>query len=298
VSPDGRARRVDLLPYCLALPILLYEAGLLLYPIAQGVATSFTRTEVGGGAGAWVGLANYQRMLADAGFWRVLQTTLLYSVSLIAVALGGGLGAALVLNRAFRGRTLARGLMTLPWAFPDVATVLVFAWMLNPTFGVMNVFARLLPGVRQNPTWLLDPGLAFLAIVLITAWKAFPFYSLVILAALQTVPAELYEAARVDGAGPLQSFRSVTWPAILPTLSLLAVLASIFSVRQFTIIFLLTGGGPSGATETLVVRIYNTAFRFYDFSYGAAIGVAGFVLALAVALLFLALQRRQEAQLA
>jgi multiple sugar transport system permease protein len=162
----------------------------------------------------------------------------------------------------------------------------------------MNVFARLLPGVRQNPTWLLDPGLAFLAIVLITAWKAFPFYSLVILAALQTVPAELYEAARVDGAGPLQSFRSVTWPAILPTLSLLAVLASIFSVRQFTIIFLLTGGGPSGATETLVVRIYNTAFRFYDFSYGAAIGVAGFVLALAVALLFLALQRRQEAQLA
>jgi len=298
VRVDGGGRRLDLLPYLLALPILAYEGALLLYPIAQGVATSFTRTEVGGGAGAWVGLANYQRMLGDAGFWRVLQTTLLYSVSLIAVALGAGLGAALVLNRAFRGRTLARGLMTLPWAFPDVATVLVFAWMLNPTFGVMNVFARLLPGVHQNPTWLLDPGLAFFAIVLITAWKAFPFYSLVILAALQTVPAELYEAARVDGAGPLQSFRSVTVPAILPTLSLLAVLASIFSVRQFTIIFLLTGGGPSGATETLVVRIYNTAFRFYDFSYGAAIGVAGFVVALAVALLFLALQRRQEAQLA
>jgi multiple sugar transport system permease protein len=137
-----------------------------------------------------------------------------------------------------------------------------------------------------------------LSVVLITAWKAFPFYGLVLLAALQTVPGELYEAARVDGAGALRVFRSVTLPGILPTLLLLVVLACIFSFRQFTIIFLLTGGGPSSATETLVVRVYNTAFRFYDFSYGAAIASVGFLVTLAIAFVFLGVQRRQEAEVA
>ena len=119
-----------------------------------------------------------------------------------------------------------------------------------------------------------------------------------ILAALQTVPAELAEAARVDGATRTQAFFAVTLPVISPTLLLLTVLASIYSFKQFTIIWLLTGGGPSGATETIVIRIYNTAFRFYDFSYAGVLGVAGFVLALTVALLFLAVQRRQELEVA
>jgi multiple sugar transport system permease protein len=223
-----------------------------------------------------------------------MRTTIVYMVAVIVVAIGVGLGSALVLNRAFKGRTLARALMTMPWSFPDVPTVLIFLWMLNPSFGVMNIFARLLPWVNENPTWLLDRNLAFVSVVLITAWKGFPFYSLVILAALQTVPAELTEAARVDGASHRQAFFAVTLPAISPTLLLLTVLAAIFSFKQFTIIWLLTGGGPSGATETVVVRIYNEAFRFYDFSYAAVIGVAGFLLALTISLVFLAVQRRQE----
>jgi multiple sugar transport system permease protein len=204
----------------------------------------------------------------------------------------------LLLNRHFPGRTMARAVMTMPWAFPDVPAVLTFIWMLNPNFGVMNVFARWLPGVDSNPTWLLDPQLAMLSIVLITAWKGFPFYSLVILAALQTVPQDLNDAARVDGANRFQAFRSVTLPGIMPTLLLLVILALIFSFKQFTIIYLTTGGGPAGATETIVVRVYNTAFRFYDFSYAAAIGVTGFFLALIVALVFILVQRRQDMEIA
>ena len=115
-----------------------------------------------------------------------------------------------------------------------------------------------------------------------------------ILAALQTVPAELAEAAHVDGATRTQEFFAVTLPVISPTLLLLTVLASIYSFKQFTIIWLLTGGGPTGATETIAIRIYNTAFRFYDFSYAGVLGAAGFVMALTVALVFLAVQRRQE----
>jgi multiple sugar transport system permease protein len=136
-----------------------------------------------------------------------------------------------------------------------------------------------------------------LSIVVISAWKAFPFYSLVILAALQGVPSERYEAARVDGASALQLFRHIIIPGIAPTLLLLVVLAAIFSFKQFTIIFLLTGGGPAGSTETLVVRIYNTAFRFYDFSYSATLGVAGFLMAMSIVLVFIAAQRQDEAEL-
>ena len=128
---------------------------------------------------------------------------------------------------------------------------------------------------------------------MIASWKAFPFYSLVILAALQSVPQELYEAATVDGANPIQLFRHITLPGIGTTLELLVVLAMIFSFKQFTIIFLMTGGGPSGATETIVMRIFNTAFRFYDYSYATAIGVAGFVVSLVIAFFFVVLQARR-----
>lgn len=296
-QPRRRRPRPAVLPYLLALPIVAYEGLFILYPIYQGLRSSFFRQAVGRPE-RWAGWANYERLLMDNAFWGVMGTTLVYMVAVIGVAIGVGLGSALVLNRAFKGRTLARALMTMPWSFPDVPTVLIFLWMLNPSFGVMNVFARLLPWVETNPTWLLDRNLAFLSVVLITAWKGFPFYSLVILAALQTVPAELTEAARIDGATHRQAFFAVSLPAISPTLLLLTVLAAIFSFKQFALIWLLTGGGPSGATETIVIRIYNTAFRFYDFSYAAVLGVAGLLLALTVALVFLAVQRRQEMEVA
>jgi multiple sugar transport system permease protein len=288
-----RGVRRNWLPYALAVPILAYEIVFILYPITQGIASSFTRTDVGRPV-TFVGVANYQRMLTDPSFWIVVVHTLVYMLCVIGVSIGGGLASALLFNRRFVGRVLARGLLTLPWSFPDVPTVLVFVWILNPQFGVMNVFARLLPWVQQNQRWLLDARLAMVSIVLISAWKAFPFYSLVLLAALQSVPSERYEAARVDGANALQLFRHIIIPGITPTLLLLVVLAAIFSFKQFTIIYLLTGGGPAGSTETLVVRIYNTAFRFYDFSYSATLGVAGFLMAMSIVLLFMAAQKHQD----
>jgi multiple sugar transport system permease protein len=288
-------RRRNLLPYLLAGPILAYEVIFILYPIGQGIASSFTRTDVGRPV-TFVGTANYQRMLTDPAFWIVVVHTLVYMLGVIGVSIGAGLLSALLFNRRFVGRVLARSLLTLPWSFPDVPTVLVFVWILNPQFGVMNVFARVLPWIQQNQRWLLNGDLAMLSIVLISAWKAFPFYSLVILAALQGIPSERYEAARVDGANALQLFRHIIIPGITPTLLLLVVLAAIFSFKQFSIIYLLTGGGPAGATETLVVRIYNTAFRFYDFSYSATLGVAGFVMAMSIVLLFIAVQKHDETE--
>jgi multiple sugar transport system permease protein len=287
-------RRLHLLPYALALPIVLYEIALIVYPIAQGVYGSFQQIELAASSPpTWVGLANYQRMFSDPEFWKVMRITLIFTALVIVVAISAGLVTALLFNRPFRFRPLARAMLMLPWAFPEVPVVMIFIWILSPQFGVVNIPVRLIPGITTNPQWLQVPTLAMAWVVLIASWKAFPFYSLVILAALQSVPQELYEAAEVDGASRWQLFWNITLPGIWTTLELLIVLASIFSFKQFTIIYLMTGGGPSGATETIVMRIFNTAFRFYDYSYATALGVAGFVVSLIITSFFIVLQARR-----
>jgi multiple sugar transport system permease protein len=290
-------RRMHMLPYALALPIVLYEVALIVFPILQGIYGSFQRIELAANAPpTWIGLANYRRMFSDPSFWQVMQTTLIFTALVIVVAISAGLLTALLFNQSFRFRGVARAALMLPWAFPEVPVVMIFIWILSPQFGVVNLLVRWIPGVTTNPQWLQVPWLAMGWVVLIASWKAFPFYSLVILAALQAVPEELYEAARVDGASRLQLFWYITVPSIRTTLELLVVLASIFSFKQFTIIYLMTGGGPSGATETIVMRIFNTAFRFYDYSYATAFGVAGFVVSLVIAFFFIILQSRQAAE--
>jgi multiple sugar transport system permease protein len=299
VNTKRPRRRVHWLPYALVLPIVIFEGALIIYPIFQGIYDSFRTIELATNRPPeWVGLANYQRMLSDPAFWKVMQVTVIFTGLVILVAVGAGLFTALLFNRPFRGRPVARAALMMPWAFPEVPVVMIFIWILSPQFGVVNVFARMIPGVNQNPQWLQVPVLAMGWVVLIASWKAFPFYSLVILAALQSVPQELYEAGTVDGANPIQLFRNITLPSIGTTLELLVVLAMIFSFKQFTIIYLMTGGGPSGATETIVMRIFNTAFRFYDYSYATAIGVAGFLVSLVIAFFFVVLQARRAREFA
>ncbi|MEP7356165.1 MAG: sugar ABC transporter permease, partial [Anaerolineales bacterium] len=174
-------RRVNWLPYALVLPIVVFECAMIVYPILQGFYDSFRQIELASNKPAkWIGLANYQRMLADPTFWKVMQTTLLFTGLVIIVAVGAGLFTALLFNRAFFFRPVARALLMMPWAFPEVPVVMVFVWILSPQFGVVNILARMVPGVTQNPQWLQVPVLAMGWVVLIASWKAFPFYSLVL----------------------------------------------------------------------------------------------------------------------
>lgn len=292
--PRGWNRR-NSLPYTLVFLIVAYLGVFILFPIAQQFLTSFSNNVVGVDKVTWVGLRNYERLFEDDDFWFAVQVTFTYMVFVVAGAVSLGLVAALLLNRKFRGRNLARSAIAVPWAFPEISAVLVFLWMCNPTFGVLNIFARLFPGIDANLNWLSDPNLAMPLVIALSIWKAFPFTFLVILAALQAIPREIYEAAEVDGANPLQALRHITIPEITPTLLLMAVLMSIFSFKQFTLIWLTTGGGPyGGITETLVLRIYQTAFRFFDLAYGATLGVSGFVIVLGLTLLFVYAQQRQD----
>lgn len=288
-------RQRNSLPYILVFLIIAYLSVFILFPITQQFLTSFSNNVVGVDAVQWVGLRNYERLIEDDDFWFAVRVTFTYMAFVVAGSVSLGLAAALLLNRTFRGRSVARSAIAIPWAFPEISAVLVFLWMCNPTFGVMNVFARLIPGIDENLNWLSDPNLAMPLVILLSVWKAFPFTFLVILAALQAVPRDLYEAAQVDGAGRLQQFRFITIPEIAPTLMLMGVLMCIFSFKQFTLIWLTTGGGPyGGITETLVLRIYQTAFRFFDLAYGATLGVAGFLIVLGLTLLFVWVQNRSD----
>ena len=280
------------LAYILAVPLVLYEAIFLFYPMAEGVRDSLSSVETGSTTQTWVGLANYQRMFSDPVFWQSIQNTVTYALSVIVLALSVALGTALLMNRAFRGRAIFRAVLTTPWAFPDIPTAIAFVWMMSPPNDLLGEVARWIPGVRATPLWLQDPTWSLVSIILISVWKGFPFYSLVILSALQGVSAELYEAAKVDGANVWDRFRNVTYPGILPTLMLLALLAFIFAFQQFTLIWKTTGGGPVDATQTISIMIYNTAFQFFDYSYASAVGVAGFVLSMLAAILFIILERR------
>jgi multiple sugar transport system permease protein len=287
---SSRKWRRTSFPYALLAPIVIFEAIFVVYPIIKGAILSTETTQAG--KTTFVGLANFREMINNPTFWSSLTTTFEFTFSMVLVWLVLGLGVGLLMNWSFKGRSFIRGLLALPWAIPDIPVVVTFTMMLDPNFGVLNRFISLILGVNHHIQWFAVTDLAFLAIVMMVGWKGFPFFGLIFLASLQGIPDDLYEAAQVDGAGMFRRFRYVTFPAILPTTVLLAVLAFIFSFQQFTIIYLSTGGGPGVATSTLSVSIYLNAFEYFDYNYASAIAVVGLFLALVVTLLFIFVERR------
>ncbi len=284
------------LPYLLTLPIILLVALLVVYPISQAIWTSLTDKTLGAAVDEkinFVGLRNYNSLLHSPTFLASLRITTTYALLNVVFSVGAGLLTAILVNKKFRGRGGIRALMTAPWAFPDIASVIIFIWILNSAFGVVGILNQHLP-FDTSGGWLTSSPYAFVSIIVMSMWKTFPFYSIVFLAALQGVPEDLTEAATVDGAGPFQRFKTVTLPSIRPTFVLLALLAFIFAFRQFSMIYLTTGGGPERDTETLVLAVYNTAFKYYDLALSSAIGVVGLIFTFLIAVAFLTLQSRAE----
>ena len=272
------------------MPILVFELVFVVYPIIRGILLSFHQTSFG--VTKFVGLAQYRQMWHDPVFWSSVRTTFEFTFVMTAVWITLGLAVAMLMNWSFPGRGFVRAILAIPWAVPDIPVVLTFAIMLDPNFGILNRFASFIPGVNHHIQWLSAPNLAFIAIIIMVGWKGFPFFALILLSSLQTIPDDLYEAARVDGAGPVRRFRSITLPELRPTLGLLAVLGFIFSFQQFSLIYLSTGGGPGTDTSTLSITIYNQAFEFFNYNYASAIAVVGLLIAVVGTVLYIFVQRR------
>ncbi|MCE3551393.1 sugar ABC transporter permease [Pseudonocardia sp. RS11V-5] len=287
------ARRAGGFGLALVAPTVLLLLLVQAYPLVEGLRLSFTQTALARPrAGSYVGLDNYAELLADPRLGKILWVTLVYTVASVLGSLVLGLVAAMVMNVGIRGRGLLRAILTVPWAAPGVATALVFIWMLDSQYGITNWALTRLPFVDSYQRWLNDPALAMPAVVAVTIWKVFPFAAIALLAALQAIPGELYEAAKVDRATALNRFRQVTMPGIAPTVLTLALFLTIWSFRRFELIWLLTGGGPVDATNTLMIDLYRESFRNRQLGYGSAIGVVGLVLSVAAAVVYFVVSRR------
>lgn len=298
MSNDGNQRSVlALAPYLFIGAAVLYLLAFAGMPLLEGVWLSFTDTQLlNPSGGEFVGAQNYAALFNDSGFLRSLLTTVFYTIATVGGSLLFGTGAAVALNEEFPGRAAVRAILVFPWAVPAVAAALIFTWIYNKDSGILNL-SLLRIGVH-GPGWLVDPAWAFFAVTVVSIWKMFPFVLLVVLAALQAVPEELHEAARIDGADAISRFRTVVMPFLLPTLRITALLMTIWAFRRFEIIWLLTQGGPVDSTNTLVIDVYRQAFVNFELGRGAAMGVVGLSLSTAVTVIFFYVDRsaaRREA---
>jgi multiple sugar transport system permease protein len=241
----------------------------------------------GGRASTFVGLANYRRFLEDPFFWNALRNTTLFTLGSVALHLVLGVAVALLLAQAIKGRTFFRIVGLVPWMLSSVVVATLWRWMYNPQFGVINdMLSRVgLPHLAQT-AWLGEIHLALPAVIFANAWRGFPFVMIMVLAGLQAIPREQYEAASVDGAGGLAVLRYVTFPHLRFILTISIVLDTIWTFKYFDLVQVMTGGGPANSTEVLTTLVYRNAFEFLEVEYASAIAVFMFLILLAFTLVY------------
>ena len=257
---------------------------LIVGPALYAISLSFYEQQSLTSDPVWVGFANYARVLASGEFWNALWNGFVYAMAAIVLQVVLGIGFALLLHQPFYGRSLLRGLAFLPYLLPTVVAVLTFKWMIDGSLGIVTI---VLDTLGLPPIyWFETESAAMVSVILVSVWLWTPFVTTTFLAGLQTVPVQLYEAARVDGAGPVRRFFHVTLPALRPILIVIILLRGVWMFNKFDIIWLTTGGGPLGATEHLPVLAYRQAFTLFDLGSGAAIATLSFLVLLVIVTLY------------
>lgn len=280
-------------PWAYLAPSLLIIALVMLVPLVLGLSYSFQSMNLlKPGEAAFVGLDNYAALWADRKFWRALQTTVVWTFVSLGLQFFLGLGLALLLNSDFPGKRLFQALVFLPWAVPTFLTALTWAWLFNPVIGPLPHWMAGL-GILPEPFNILgDPQLAIFGPIAANVWFGVPFFAITLLAALQSIPSELYEAAEIDGASLWQSFTKITLPFLAPMMVITLMLRTIWIANFADMVFIMTAGGPANSTQILSTYIFTTAFKKLDFGYASALAVALLALLLVYALVVLALRRK------
>ena len=278
--------------YAFLAPVVAFLAAVIVFPLGYAFWTSLHR--IRGLNASFVGLGNYERIYADEAFWHSLGVSLRFTGIAVALHIVLGLALALLLNQMRVARTPLRILFLTPWMVAPAIGATIWLWLLEPQFGVVNFLLRAVGAVDAPIAWLGEPGAAFASVVMVDVWRGIPFVMLLMLAGLQTIPPEQYEAAAIDGANAWQRFRYVTLPNLRYLLVVASTLDIINTIRHYDIIGVMTGGGPAGATEVLPALLYNTAFRGNRFGEAAAIGVTLLVIVLAFSVVYLRVARPER----
>lgn len=254
--------------YVLVLPSALAVLVVNLYPLIYTFVISFQKYTLSTPAPTFVGLQNYARLMSDPEVWHSIQVSAIFTLLSVSLSFAIGLLLALILNRPLRGRAVIRSLFIVPWAIPAFVAALIWAWMYNDQFGIVGALLR--QAGMSRPPIFLSRDYALWSLIVVMVWKSFPFQLVILLAGLQAIPADLYEAAAVDGAGAWRRFRSITVPLLRPVAVISILLAVINAFHYFPIPWILTRGGPSAATNVMPIATYQIAFGSGDLGYGAA----------------------------
>ena len=258
--------------YLVNAPMIIYLACFLAFPMVWGLYMSFTNKTIGNPA-SFVGFKNYIRLLGDAEYRRSILNTVFFTAVSILVKTVLGMLMALSLNQKFKGRNIARALLMIPWTLPNIVVVYNWRWIFNSTGGIANYILKSLHITNTDIIWFGSAGLAMITIIVANVWRGTPFFGVSILAKLQTIPKDYYEAAEIDGAGLWQKFRHITLPEVKDVTILSALMSTIWTINEFETVWLLTGGGPNGTTEVMNVYSYKTAMRSMMLGRGIAVAV-------------------------
>ncbi|MGA7866658.1 MAG: sugar ABC transporter permease [Stellaceae bacterium] len=285
VSLSGWLDRESVFSWLMMAPPLLFLAALVGYPFCYGILLSLQDRPVAH-PGTFVGLKNFATDFNDPIFWKVTANTFLYTAAATLLKMVGGLALALAMNQQFPLKNLVRALLLLPFIVPTVLSTVAWMWILDPAFSVLNWFLLALGVPKPGPSWLGNPVLAMASIIVINTWRGLPFYGITLLAGLQTVPPELYEAATIDGASGWQRFRFVTLPLLQPIILIVTLFSVIFTFADFQLVYVLTHGGPQNATQLFATYAFDIAMGAGQLGLGASVALAMFP---ALALLIVAL---------
>jgi ABC-type sugar transport systems, permease components len=291
-------RNTQAIGYIFVFPLVAVLLLFLAYPIAKAALMSFQYWYMPSPKpekNYFVGFQNYYNVFADPKFTNSVLITTLYIVITVILRFILGLITSILFNKGIKGRGIARALIVIPWAVPEVVACLIWILMYDTDFGIINFLALNLHIFSQPFGFLTNPSIALYSAMAVNIWKGFPFVAIMLLAGLQSIPAELYEAANVDGAKSYQQFFKITLPMLKPVSLVVFLLLIIWTIKDFGIAFLLARGGPSNATEILTIYIYQTAFKFFDFGKAAATGMIMLAISLIFTYVYLKLLNKENA---
>lgn len=283
-------------PYLYVMPVLILLLIMYGYPLIKSIIMSLQDYKLtSSGSAPFNDFANFKKMFSDTDFLLLLKNSLIYVIISVAAQFVLGLILALCLKTKFRGRGIYQSIVFLPWAFSSFVVGLMFRWSFNGEYGVVNDILMKMGIIKENVAWLGTPGLSLAVVIIAMIWMGIPFFGIMILAALQSVPDDIYEAADIDGCGMFRKFFSLTLPYIKPTIIMTVLLRTIWIFNSFDLIVIITGGGPVNYSQTLPSYMYSKAFASYDFGLASVFGVLLIVILGIYAVLFLKLSNYDKA---